>query len=244
MEIIKNDRIKLKLIKQSIDDLDPDLEKIEEPLPKKSMAMYIVGAPGSGKTSLLLSLLLSKTAYLKKFDKVYLMSGSLQTLPPEFIANLPPDQVFDEYNIDSIYEKVKEEKDSALNPNVLFILDDVVKDIRAKTFNKLILNRRHIIQNASNPKVKAGCSFWICSQSYNLMELQIRKNLSTVILFPTANKKELQSIKEELMADISPHEQDMIINYAWSKPYNFIFIRLDKPKSLKYYSGFDLFAFK
>jgi hypothetical protein len=76
------------------------------------------------------------------------------------------------------------------------------------------------------------------------MELQIRKNLSTVILFPTANKKELQSIKEELMADISPQEQDMIINYAWSKPYNFIFIRLDKPKSLKYYSGFDLFKFK
>ena len=65
MEIIKNDRIKLKLIRQTIDDLDPDLEKIEEPLPKKSMAMYIVGAPGSGKTSLLLSLLLSKTAYLK-----------------------------------------------------------------------------------------------------------------------------------------------------------------------------------
>ena len=244
MEIIKNQEIKLKLIKQDIDELDKDLLSIPDPLPKKSMALYLVGAPGSGKTSLLLSLLLSKTAYLKKFDKVYLMSGSLQTLPPELIANLPEDQVFDEYNIDSIYNKVKEEKDSKLNPNVLFILDDVVKDIRAKTFNKLILNRRHIIQNASNPKVKAGCSFWICSQSYNMMELQIRKNLSTVILFPTANKKELQSIKEELMADISPQEQDMIINYAWSKPYNFIFIRLDKPKSLKYYSGFDLFKFK
>ena len=244
MQIVPNQEIKLKLIKQDIDELDKDLLSIPDPLPKKSMALYLVGAPGSGKTSLLLSLLLSKTAYLKKFDKVYLMSGSLQTLPPELIANLPEDQVFDEYNIDSIYNKVKEEKDSKLNPNVLFILDDVVKDIRAKTFNKLILNRRHIIQNASNPKVKAGCSFWICSQSYNMMELQIRKNLSTVILFPTANKKELQSIKEELMADISPQEQDMIINYAWSKPYNFIFIRLDKPKSLKYYSGFDLFKFK
>jgi len=140
MEIIKNQEIKLKLIKQSIDELDKDLLSIPEPLPRKSMALYLVGAPGSGKTSLLLSLLLSKTAYLKKFDKVYLLSGSLQTLPPELIANLPPEQVYDEYNIDSIYEKVKEQKDGALNPNCLFILDDVVKDIRAKTFNKLILN--------------------------------------------------------------------------------------------------------
>ena len=240
MEIIKNDRIKLKLIKQSIDDLDPDLEKIEEPLPKKSMAMYIVGAPGSGKTSLLLSLLLSKTAYLKKFDKVYLMSGSLQTLPPELISNLPPDQVFDEYNIDSIYEKVKEEKDSALNPNVLFILDDVVKDIRAKTFNKLILNRRHIIQNSTNPKVKAGCSIWITSQTYNLLELQIRKNMNAIILFPTANRKELECIKNELMMDLDEKEQNAILKYAWSKPYGFLFIRMDKPKALKYYSNFDL----
>jgi GTPase SAR1 family protein len=239
MEIIKNDRIKLKLIKQSIDELDPDLEKIEEPLPKKSMAMYLVGAPGSGKTSLLLSLLLSKTAYLKKFDKVYLLSGSLQTLPPELIANLPEDQVFDEYNIDSIYEKVKEEKDSALNPNVLFILDDVVKDIRAKTFNKLILNRRHIIQNATNPKVKAGCSIWITSQTYNLLELQIRKNMNAIILFPTANRKELECIKNELMMDLNPKQQDEILKYAWSKPYGFLFIRMDKPKALKYYSNFD-----
>ena len=244
MEIIKNQEIKLKLIKQSIDELDPDLLSIPDPLPKKSMALYLVGAPGSGKTSLLLSLLLSKTAYLKKFDTVFLMSGSLQTLPPELIANLPPDQVFDEYSIDTIYEKVKQERDGALNPNVLFILDDVVKDIQEKSFNKLILNRRHIIQNASNPKVKAGCSFWLTSQTYNLLHLKIRKNMNAIILFPTANRKELQCIKEELMCDISPEEQDMIIKYAWSKPYNFIFIRMDKPKSLKYYSGFDLFKFK
>jgi len=240
MEIIKNQEIKLKLIKQSIDELDKDLLSIPEPLPRKSMALYLVGAPGSGKTSLLLSLLLSKTAYLKKFDKVYLMSGSLQTLPPELIANLPPEQVFDEYNIDSIYEKVKEEKDSALNNNVLFILDDVVKDIQERSFNKLILNRRHIIQNATNPKTKSGTSIWLTSQTYNLLHLKIRKNMNAIILFPTANRKELECIKNELMMDLDEKEQNAILKYAWSKPYGFLFIRMDKPKTMKYYSNFDL----
>jgi GTPase SAR1 family protein len=240
MQVIKNDRIKLKLIKQSIDDLDPDLEKIEEPLPKKSMAMYIVGCPGSGKTSLLLSLLLSKTAYLKKFDKVYLMSGSLQTLPPELLSNLPPDQTFDEFDIEKVYEIIKEERDSALNNNILFIFDDVVKDIQERSFNKLILNRRHIIQNAKNPKVKSGTSIWLTSQTYNLLNLKIRKNINTIILFPTANRKELQCIKDELMMDLDDKEQDAILKYAWSKPYGFLFIRMDKPKTMKYYSNFDL----
>jgi GTPase SAR1 family protein len=240
MQVIKNDRIKLKLIKQSIDDLDPDLEKIEEPLPKKSMAMYIVGCPGSGKTSLLLSLLLSKTAYLKKFDKVYLMSGSLQTLPQELILNLPKDQTFDEFDIEKVYEIIKEERDSALNNNILFIFDDVVKDIQERSFNKLILNRRHIIQNAKNPKVKSGTSIWLTSQTYNLLNLKIRKNMNTIILFPTANRKELTCIKDELMMDLDDKEQDAILKYAWSKPYGFLFIRMDKPKTMKYYSNFDL----
>ena len=40
MEIIKNQEIKLKLIKQSIDELDKDLLSIPEPLPRKSMALY------------------------------------------------------------------------------------------------------------------------------------------------------------------------------------------------------------
>ena len=82
-------------------------------------------------------------------------------------------------------KKVKEQKDGALNPNCLFILDDVVKDIRAKTFNKLILNRRHIIQNASNPKVKAGCSIWITSQTYNLLsDVGATKGLPKLIQQP------------------------------------------------------------
>jgi len=243
MQIVPNQEIKLKTIKQTIDELDKYLLSIPDPLPKKSMALYLVGAPGSGKTSLLLSLLLSKTAYLKKFDKVYLMSGSLQTLPPELIANLPPEQVYDEYNIDSIYEKVKEEKDSALNNNVLFILDDVVKDIQEKSFNKLILNRRHIIQNATNPKAKSGTSIWLTSQTYNLLHLKIRKNMNAIILFPTANRKELECIKNELMMDLDEKEQNAILKYAWSKPYGFLFIRMDKMKSMKYYSNFDRITF-
>jgi hypothetical protein len=42
------------------------------------------------------------------------------------------------------------------------------------------------------------------------------------------------------MMDLDEKEQNAILKYAWSKPYGFLFIRMDKPKTMKYYSNFDL----
>ena len=46
MEIIKNNNIKLKVIKSDIDDLDADLEKIDEPLCKKIGCILYCRTPG------------------------------------------------------------------------------------------------------------------------------------------------------------------------------------------------------
>ena len=64
------------------------------------------------------------------------------------------------------------------------------------------MNRRHIIQNPNNNEVKSGVMIFITGQTYNLLELQVRKNMSDIILYPTANTKELTSIKSELMSDL------------------------------------------
>lgn len=239
MKIELNKEIKLKVVKQDIDDLDEDLKKINEPLSKKSGAYYIVGRPQSGKTSLWLSMLLTKNqGYYRKFDKIYLISNSLATLPLPLL-NLPPEQIFDGYNEEELFEILKNEKESKENNNILIVIDDCIKDLKSKKFNKLILNRRHIIQNVDNPKVKSGVMIFITGQTYNLLELQVRKNMSDVILFPTSNSKELISIKSELMSDLNPKQQDEILKLAWSRPYSFLYIKMNNQMSTKYYSNFD-----
>jgi hypothetical protein len=240
MQIVPNKEIKLKVVKQDIDDLDEDLKKINSPLSKKSGAYYIVGRPQSGKTSLWLSLLLTKNqGYYRKFDKIYLISNSLATLPLPLL-NLPPEQIFDGYDEEQLFEILKNEKESKENNNILIVIDDCIKDLKSKKFNKLILNRRHIIQNVDNPKVKSGVMIFITGQTYNLLELQVRKNMSDVILFPTSNSKELISIKSELMSDLNPKQQDEILKLAWSRPYSFLYIKMNNQMSTKYYSNFDL----
>jgi len=239
MKIELNKEIKLKVVKQDIDDLDEDLKKINEPLSKKSGAYYIVGRPQSGKTSLWLSMLLTKNqGYYRKFDKIYLISNSLATLPLPLL-NLPPEQIFDGYNEEELFEILKNEKESKENNNILIVIDDCIKDLKSKKFNKLILNRRHIIQNVDNPKVKSGVMIFITGQTYNLLELQVRKNMSDVILFPTSNSKELISIKSELMSDLNPKQQDEILKLAWSRPYSFLYIKMNNQMSTKYHSNFD-----
>ena len=239
MQIVPNKEIKLKVVKQDIDDLDDDLKKINEPLSKKSGAYYIVGRPQSGKTSLWLSMLLTKNqGYYRKFDKIYLISNSLATLPLPLL-NLPAEQIFDGYNEEELFEILKNETESKENNNILIVIDDCIKDLKSKKFNKLILNRRHIIQNVDNPKVKSGVMIFITGQTYNLLELQVRKNMSDVILFPTSNSKELISIKSELMSDLNPKQQDEILKLAWSRPYSFLYIKMNNQMSTKYYSNFD-----
>jgi len=239
MKIELNKEIKLKVVKQDIDELDDDLKKINEPLSKKSGAYYIVGRPQSGKTSLWLSMLLTKhQGYYRKFDKIYLISNSLATLPLPLL-NLPAEQIFDGYNEEELFEILKNEKESKENNNILIVIDDCIKDLKSKKFNKLILNRRHIIQNVDNPKVKSGVMIFLTGQTYSLLELQVRKNMSDVILFPTSNSKELISIKSELMSDLNPKQQDEILKLAWSRPYSFLYIKMNNQMSTKYYSNFD-----
>lgn len=247
MKSIKNEKLdKLKIVKSQIDDLDNDLASIAEPLSKKSGAFFFVGKPSSGKTSLWLSLLLShgkgsSTGFYRKFDKVYLFSGSLDTLPMEKLG-LDSGRIYDSYDENILKEIIKNEKDSADNNNVLLIFDDLIRDISGKKgiyLEKLILNRRHAIQNKDNDKVKSGLTIFITAQSYNMLNLRMRKNLSDIILFSSTNAKELNSIKDELMYDIDKNKQNAVLKYCWSIPYGFCYIKSNATTEARYYQNFN-----
>ena len=242
METIPNKRLSnLKIIKSSVDELDEDLKLIPDPLPRKSFGMMMVGKPSSGKSSLLMSLLMSKDAYLKKFDRVYLMSESLDTLPLEELG-LDSSRIYNEYDEEKLKEIIKNEKDSNQNNNTLIILDDVVRSIASKKGDfvlKMLLNRRHITHNKNNKDEKGGLSIIITTQSYNLLPLKFRKNMSNIALFSSTNQKEIINIKEELLCDLNKSDQNKILSQCWNKKYGFLFVCANCTTSERYHDQFN-----
>lgn len=233
------------LIKSEVDN-DNFAYKPFDPLPKR-FSLYLCGSPASGKTSLWTSLLLSHPTkrkpnlpryWYKFFENISIISGSLATLPIKKFG-LPENQLHSKYSDELLQEIVDDIKQDE-NYNSLIVLDDVIRDLnRSKILTSVILNRRHITQNP-NEENMASLSMIITSQKFNMLPLSLRCNMSHIIVFKTTNNAELKAIKDELMADLNPTEQDEILSLAWSEPYSFLFIDVFAPKHKRYYRKFDL----
>lgn len=251
MKVIKNTLSEVPRIPVDIDNLS-DLPFIPAaPLPKKSFAIYIVGSPGSGKTNLMLSLMLSHPTkkrkniplyYYRYFDRVEVISGSLQTLPKKFLDKLPDEQAHNRYS-DQLLEELVESMRTADNLNNLIILDDVIKDLkRSKILAKIFLNRRHCTHDKGKDG-NGGLSIITMSQKYNLLPLEVRLNQSHYIIFKSSNRQEIDAIRNELMTDLSVEEQNAVLEMCWSKPYSFLMIDVNAPKEKKYFCKFDAIVF-
>ena len=251
MKVIKNNILhSVPVIKQKVDDLS-DLPYIpSDPLPKKSFAMYIVGFSSSGKTTLLLSMLLSHPTkkkpdtprfYYRFFDKCFIISPSKDTMPLEKLK-IDDSRIFSKYNNEVIEEIIETEKEGE-NLNNLIVIDDSIKQIKNNPrFHSLILNRRHITQNPDEDN-QAGLSIIVMSQKYNAADLITRDNMSDIILFRTENSKELNAIKEELMSDLEKDIQDKLLKLAWKDKYSFLYIKNYLPTKDRYYVRFDKVIF-
>jgi len=235
---------------QKVDDLS-DLPYLPaEPLTKKSPAIYIVGFSSSGKTTLWNQLLLAHPTkkkrdiprfYYRFFDKIFLISPSKDTLPLDKLK-LNPSRIYDRYQNDIIEEILEGEKNGE-NLNNLIVIDDSVKHIKNNSkVHSLLLNRRHLTQNPDE-EGQAGLGILITSQKYNALDLIMRTNMSDIFLFKTENSKELKAIKEELMMDLSPKQQDELLKKAWAKKYGFLLIKGYEPTSSRYFVNFDKVVF-
>lgn len=248
MKVIPNSKLThIPPVVMDIDSLD-DLPYIpSKPLPAKSFAFLIVGQPGSGKSTLWNSLLLSHPTkkkpntprfYYRYFDHIYLISPSLQTLPLKKL-NLNEDRMFNQYT-DGLLEDILNEELNGENLNNLIILDDSVRDLtRSKILCRTILNRRHTTQN-NNEDGKAGLSIMITSQKYNMVPMALRLNMSNIIVFRSENQKELDTIKNELLGDLTKTQQNELLKLVWQDKHDFLFIDNFKPKKERYYRNFDL----
>ena len=227
--------IVLSKFKFNCDEVD---KTIPDPLPKNlNHFLLIVGKPGSSKTTLLMNLIAKRgKMYNKKYDRIYLFSPSLCTIDDCPFEDLPEDQKYEELS-EAILEGVLEEiRDSG--EKVLFIMDDVVNDMKKEVrlerlLSKVLMNRRHQCGSGGS------LSVWITTQVYNKVPLPVRKCASHLILYETKNRKELDSMYDEVIVGLTKPEWYQLLKYVWSKKFNFLYLDTGNAFNKMYHKCFN-----
>ena len=190
--------------------------QITPPLPSTAHAMMICGAPGSGKTSMMVSLLTEKQAYRKAFDHVFVV------MPPSSARSLKNnifdkhDKMFDDLDYDTLENILEQTRESTKEKeNSLVVLDDFGAALKdndiQRQLKELIWNRRHL-----------RTSIWILVQSLVSVPLQLRKNVSHLITFKPRNKLEFHKIFEELI-QLPKETAEDLLRFIFDKKYAFMF---------------------
>jgi len=249
MKVDNNKKLSyIPLISQNVDKISDVPYNVVPPLEASNSFSYIVGCAGSGKSSLFLALLCSHPTkkkpdvprfYYKYYDHVYICSNSLSSLPMNQL-NINEDRVHNKFSDEILNSIIDTEREDIDNNNCLLVLDDCIKQLKknSEELCKVLLNRRHILTNPEGEGC-AGLSVWILSQRYIELPLTFRCNTSSIYLFRSDNKKDLDGIRDELMCDLTKEQQDEVFKIAWNEPYSFLLIRTNKPTNQKYYQRFN-----
>jgi AAA+ ATPase superfamily predicted ATPase len=237
IKTIKHDRLDLKMPEFTCDHgFNPALNDVQMLSHLNGYTFNIIcGRPGSGKTSLLVSMLTGKgknKVYRKCFDNVIVVmpTNSRQSLKKNIFENHPENKLFDELNFESInkiYDMLEDSVSEKEKKNTLLILDDVGASLKRKEIlyklKQILFNRRHL-----------RCHIVCLIQSYISLPLEIRKLSTNVIMFKPS-KVEAENFFRELFE--TKHDMmDQIIKYAYKKLGDYIFLNVD---SQRMYQDFD-----
>ena len=197
----------------------------------------LIGKPGSGKTSVVISWLTGKgknKVFRKVFDHILLVmpESSRKSLKKNIFEKHDEEKMFEELtsnSINTIYEMLLQS--SKENEKTLLILDDVGASLKRSDIQtmlkRIIFNRRHL-----------KCHIVLMLQSFTTAPLVIRKLYTNVIMFKPA-KKEFETLFLELFETKKDNAID-IMNFVYDKPHQYLFLNVD---SQRMYKGFDELIF-
>lgn len=237
----------------SIKSLDNQTHKEEtKAIPKHPFSLLINASKGAGKTTLLLNLL---KFYKGIFDRILLFSPTVkldekwmnfinknQILKPKNFKsplyfnqpeeNLIIHEIHTEYSNKIIQDLRKSQEEKKTKDNILVIFEDSIGLEGVYKQNSQILkylpNSRHL-----------KTSFIFVSQNYKSIPRLIRNNNSGIVIFETANHKELEMIYEENPCFLTKDKWMEIYDYIMKKPYNFMFINYQNKKECQILKNFE-----
>jgi AAA15 family ATPase/GTPase len=224
MQVTKLSRVPLDVPKYSVDTnaVSPDLDR--HPALKvfnRFRTTLIVGQSGSGKSSLAVSLLISKKKKSRVFRKraehyiVFCPPNSLQSMENDpFTGEVS--MLYDELtpmNLQEAYERVCEWSEKG--ERTVMYIDDLTQDLKPNEalLNIMSFNSRHLKLNII-----------ITSQTLYKLPPSIRKNAATLVLFYLPNKREQAAVYDELL-NIEKRQWFALTKYVYAKgQHNFLLI--------------------
>jgi KaiC/GvpD/RAD55 family RecA-like ATPase len=195
----------------------------------------ICGRPGSGKTSLLVSMLTGKGAnavYRKKFESVLVVmpENSRSSLKNNIFEHHKQDHLFNELNFESInkiYDMLQDSASETPKKKTLLILDDIGAQLKKKEIlyklKEIIFNRRH-----------TATHIVMLVQSWVSIPLEVRKMCTNAILFKPSKSESEYFFKE--LFETQYAMMDKIIKYSYRSLGDYLFLNVD---SQKLYRKFD-----
>lgn len=218
---------------------DNQLIKSDDVLPMGSRIFAIVGPKGSGKSSIILSLLTSKKSpYRKYFKNIMLVSPTAKY--DDKMKPLQEEVASEGHYWESLTEQTAEEITEALNMlneqyrgkkklQNLIILDDVTHSFptgrKPSKISALFTNSRHI-----------KASIWVITHKYTSMPTIFRNQVDGLFIFRTNSKQEIECFKRDLNCDEDEFERNLQV--ATEEDHSFLYINMVGGKC-KMYKRFD-----
>ena len=229
MRLKINEKPPLKQIEFSCDaPLNAKLDKY--PLTKDFLNTFnttaFVGTMGSGKSSLMINMLLGFYKKCFEYIFVFMPATSRASLKNNiFEKHLPKSQLYEELNehtIHEVYEKIK--INSANGFKSLIIYDDVQKSLKdyntLKSLKNIVANMRHLkVVNL------------ILLQNWFSLDKSLRELITNVVLFKLA-KSQTQKVFDEI---VESHKDkfEQVRKLVYDKPYQWMFINVRTQRVFK-----------
>lgn len=218
---------------------DNQLVKSDDVLPMGSRIFAIIGPKGSGKSSIILSLLTSKKSpYRKYFKNIMLVSPTAQY--DDKMKPLQEEVAMEGHYWDGLTDQTAGEITDELNRlnqsykgkkklQNLIILDDVTHSFptgrKPSKISSLFTNSRHI-----------KASIWVITHKYTSMPTIFRNQIDCLFIFRTNSKQEIECFKRDINCDEDEFEKNL--NLATEEDHSFLFLNLVGGKC-KMYRRFD-----
>ena len=220
------------LVKKTLGN-DVKFKKNKYFLPKNPFHSLLIGSTGSGKTSLLLNMLLK----WMKFDKVIVCAKMNEEDKYQFLEKFfndvakhtkqPVSNFFETYNnLNDLPDVSTYENDGTTK---IIIFDDMVNE---KDQNKIL---DYFIAGR-----KKGFSCFYLSQRFTNVPKVIRNNCHFYVIY-NQRPKEVNIIHQDLVGDMDLKTFRKVFNICASQKYSFLVIDMTLPVELKYRKGFDCF---
>jgi ABC-type dipeptide/oligopeptide/nickel transport system ATPase component len=201
-----------------------------------SRIFAIIGPKGSGKSSIVLSLLTSKKSPFRRyFDNILLVSPTakyddkMRPLQEEVDSEGKYWESLNEQTAEEMIELLNELNTGKKKPQNLIILDDCTQSFptgkKPSKITSLFTNSRHL-----------KTSIWVITHKYTSMPPVFRNQLDSLFIFRTNSKIEIEGFKRDLNCDESVFEENL--KKATEEPHSFLFVNLTGGKC-KMYKRFD-----